>query len=223
MKTTTSYSVAVRTDIPLAYRCEHCGRDVRMAYPLRTEYGVASPGSAAATQGVRGFFEQTAADAVFAKQQKEAAELGEGFNANFRYWVLDGFISAGKCPYCKKKQTWRKLAAGGEGTAGGWIGGLASFLLGIAVCAVGSELGLKVEGLTFILIAAAFTAAGIIVGKAQGKKLENAKKAKFEEWLKSAPPEQVPRLLVEQRSPSRFIDAGLRGMDEIEVDSKKWR
>lgn len=26
MKTTTSFTAAMRTDIPLIYRCEHCGR-----------------------------------------------------------------------------------------------------------------------------------------------------------------------------------------------------
>ena len=65
------------------------------------------------------------------------------------------------------------------------------------------------------MLLAAFAAIGLFVGKAQGKWLAASRKARFEEWLAHAPKEQIPRLLVAQRSTPRFIDAGLRGMYDM--------
>lgn len=67
MKTTTSFTAAMRTDIPLIYRCEHCGQDVYMTYPLRTEYGWASPGSAVANSTLKKQFEQAAGNTIIRK------------------------------------------------------------------------------------------------------------------------------------------------------------
>lgn len=213
MATTTSFTAAMRTDIPLVYRCEHCNQDVFMTYPLRTEYGWASPGSAATNSALKNQFEQAAGNAILEKMDRELARLDEAFNKQRGYYCLDGFLSAGKCPHCKKKQTWYKLAGSGEEkTAGAWIGVLAGFSLGIAAFAVVHSLFPAIKGIAALLIIAAFAAVGLFVGKVQGKQLAASRKAKFEEWLAQAPKEQIPRLLVEQRSTPRMIDAGLRGM-----------
>lgn len=221
MATTTSFTAAMRTDIPLTYRCEHCGQDVFMTYPLRTEYAWASPGSAVANSALKEQFGQAAGNAILEKMDKELAELNDNFNKQRMYYCLDGFINAGKCPHCKKKQTWRKLAGSGEETlAWTWLGALAGFLLGIALASVGLSLIPAINTATqkflmLLVMTAAFLIIGISAGKAHGKRLAASRKAKFEEWLAHAPKEQIPQLLVEQRSTPRFIDAGLRGMYDM--------
>ena len=216
MTTTTSFTTAMRTDIPLVYRCEHCGQDVQMIYPLRTEYGWASAGSAAANSALKEKFEQAAVNAILEKMGKELAGLDETFNKQRRYDCLDGFISAGKCPHCKKKQTWYKLSGNGEERAAGdWIGVFAGVFLGIAVFAAVQSLFPAMKGFAALLIIAVFSATGLFVGKAQGISLAKSRKTKLEEWIAHAPKEQIPQLLVERRSTPRFIDAGLRGMYDM--------
>jgi len=216
MKTTTSFSAAMRTDIPLTYRCEHCGKTVRMTYPLRTEYAVASPGSVSYNSALKQQFEQTAGNVILDKMEKELKEWDESFNKQRLYYCLDGLISAGKCPHCKKTQTWRKLSVSGEGKTGGaWLGGIAGCLLGCGGYAVAHELFSLSGGMIVVLVMAVFTAIGIFVGRALGNRLSESKREKFEAWFANAPQEQIPRLLVEQHSKPRFIDAGLRGMNDM--------
>ncbi|MPM07728.1 hypothetical protein SDC9_54035 [bioreactor metagenome] len=221
MAATTSFAAVMRTDIPLIYRCEHCGQDVYMTYPLRTEYAWASPGSAVANSALRKQFEEKAGGAILEKMGKELAELDDNFNKQRMYYCLDGFISAGKCPHCKKKQTWRKLAGTGEeALAWAWLGALAGFLLGLAIAGVGLSLIPAINTtaqklLVLLVISAVLLTIGIVAGKSHGKQLAASRKAKFEEWFAHAPKEQIPRLLVEQRSTPRFIDTGLRGMYDM--------
>ena len=213
MKTTTSFSAAMRTDIPLTYRCEHCGQMVSMTYPLRTEYAVASPGTAYDNSALKQRFAQTTDKVILDKMEKELIELDECFNKQRLYYCLDGFISAGKCPHCKKMQTWHKLVVSGEGKTGGaWLGAFAGFLFGTGVYAVVQSLFSLPDGMIAVVVMAVFTAIGVFVGRALGKHFGESKRQKFEAWLANAPQEQIPRLLVDQHSKPQFIDAGLRGM-----------
>lgn len=216
MKTTTSFSVAARTVIPLVYQCEYCGSEVSMRYPMRSEFSIASRGSATSNWALRKQFEEAKDSALSKKIEEDLNSIDERFNRKRQYYCLDGFISAGKCPHCKKKQSWHRLSNYAEKKAvGGWIGGLAGFSLGTAIYTLGQNFLSFPGGLVVVLVIAAAVIVGVISGIALGKRQSKKQEKQFAEWISQASEAQIPRLLVLQHGRPTPIDASVRGMYDL--------